>query len=132
MLPVYFYQAQNTLKRFQIPRNVRSFLNIRSPSLSLIYSRQSLESNAAKQQATCKGCNVARSDRPNNTESGIGFEQQTMQVVMLTVNINWIELYPMSFTDNFFFNKLYRMRLLWQQFCSKEIVLKMYTRYISF
>lgn len=100
MLPVYFYQAQNTLKRFQIPRNVRSFLNIRSPSLSLIYSRQSLESNAAKQQATCKGCNVARSDRPNNTESGIGFEPQTMQVVMLTVNINWIELYPMSFTDH--------------------------------
>lgn len=35
MLPVYFYQAQNTLKRFQIPRNVRSCLNIRSPSLSL-------------------------------------------------------------------------------------------------
>lgn len=100
MLPVYFHQAQNTLKRFQIPRNVRSFLNIRSPSLSLIYSRQSQESNAAKQQATCRGCNVARSDRPNNTESGIGFEPQTIQVVMLTVNINWIELYPMSFTDH--------------------------------
>lgn len=34
------------------------------------------------------------------TQSGIGFEPQTMQVVMLTVNINWIELYPMSFTDH--------------------------------
>lgn len=32
------------------------------------------------------------------TQSGIGFEPQT--VVMLTVNINWIELYPMSFTDH--------------------------------
>lgn len=87
-------KVSNTKKRKII------FLNIRSPSLSLIYSRQSLESNAAKQQATCKACNVARSDRPNNTESGIGFEPQTMQVVMLTVNINWIELYPMSFTDH--------------------------------
>lgn len=95
-----FLSSTKHIKKVSNTKKRKIISKYKKPLPIVICSRQSQESNVAKQQAIFRGCNVVRSGRPSNIEFGFGFEPQTMHAVMLTVHIIKMEFYPMPLRTN--------------------------------